>query len=164
MPAPPCASAIVRPNTPRCAISAITSSGIELVAQVPAVRGFGMVVGEARELLAHLVQRGVVVAGVAEAARRRAFGQQRGDAPAHCGREAFGAQALHGGIGVEGGERVVVQRVGTEELALAHRQPTRQLRQVFAVGRLQQQRFQFAEAAAACSRCAQASICCNAAT
>ena len=64
-----------------------------------------MVVGEARELLAHLVQRGVVEAGVAEAARRRALDQQRGDAPPRRRREAVGTQPAHRGIGVEGSAR-----------------------------------------------------------
>ena len=124
--------------------------GDQLIAQVPVVCGGGMVVGEARELLAHLVQRGIVVARVAEARvvaapspTNAAMRWRAAGAKPSARRRRTAASAL------KAAQRsaIAVQRIGAEELALAHRQAAGQLRQVFAEGRAQQQRFQLAEPA-----------------
>ncbi len=121
----------------------------QVVLQVPLVRGFGVVVRVARELLADLDQHRVVERRVAEAARRRALRDQRRDARAHRAREPLATQQRDRRVGLEGAAQraVRVERVDAEDLALAHRQSAGELPQVLAERRLQHQGLEFAELA-----------------
>jgi len=122
----------------------------QVVGQVPLMGGFGMVVGVAGELLADLDQRRVVERGIAVAAGRLALGEQGCDAGTHRTREAPCAQQRHRRVGLERAAQcaVGVERVDAKDLALAHRQPAGQLREVLAERRLEHQGLELAELAA----------------
>ena len=106
--------------------------------------GCDLLVGEAAELVAHQDERLVVEGGIGHLA----VAQQRRDALAHRGAVAEPGQCLHR-VGAEGREIRIAdaELVGTDDLALAHRDAAGHLVEIFTIGRLQHQPFQLAELA-----------------
>ena len=133
----------------------------QLVALVPAVRERDdLLLAEATELIADHLQR-LVDAEVAEVA----VGDQLGDAhPRGVGVAAL--DQLGDGRRPEGVDRLVgdAHVARPHHFDLRHRDAAGDLRQIFAVGRLQHQVLEFAELPRSSSRSAQTSICCSPAT
>jgi hypothetical protein len=121
----------------------------QLVFQVPAVRRLAVVLGHLAELVAHHVEGFVVQAGFAEVAGIHAVCDQRRDA--HPDRAGIAAhdQGLDRRLALEGAHRGHLQPQvdRPHDLDLAERDAAGHLLQVFAEGRLQDQRVELAQAA-----------------
>ena len=133
---------------PSSASSSKTVERDQHVLQVPAVGGLGVLVGELAELLADHVEGLVAQGEVAEVPGVEALGDQLGEALAHAGGVA-GRDQLLDGRGAEGLDRLFgdAHVGGSHDLDLAEGDAALELVEVLAVGGLEDQPLQFAQAA-----------------